>query len=301
MSNSTNPSGKPPKGYHLIVRDENALLPFLLDMLDQQSRSSVKSLLHNGHIQVNGEVTTKFDTPLIEGDKIFVSSESNRKEELMHPMLQKVWEDDDLVVVNKREGLLSVTSAPGQRMTAFNILAEHYHKINQQNNVYVLHRLDRGTSGLMMFARTTKAYDVLKADWHSMITKRAYIAVIEGRPLKDEDTIVTYLAENDRMKVFCTDPMHGKNSISHYRLLKYNNWYSMLELELETGRKNQIRAQMEYLGHPIAGDYKYGAHTDPDGRIMLHAQSLHFIHPISGEEMKFDHPAPKSFFDVVKE
>ena len=153
----------------------------------------------------------------------------------------------------------------------------------------------------MMFARTRNIQEYLRSSWHKMIPRRSYIAVIEGVPEKQKDTVVTYLAENTRMKVYCTDPQHGKEAISHYHVLKNNKDYSLIELELETGRKNQIRAQMEYIGHPVAGDPKYGEKKDPGGRLMLHARRLFFIHPATGEEMRFETPVPKPFNELVKQ
>ncbi|MDR3267129.1 MAG: RNA pseudouridine synthase, partial [Tannerella sp.] len=140
----------------------------------------------------------------------------------------------------------------------------------------------------------------LRNNWQQAITQRSYIAVVEGNPEKKEDTILSYLAENSRYKVYCTDSQRGKESILHYKVLKSNELYSLVELKLETGRKNQIRAQMEYIGHPVAGDPKYGAQTDPCGRLMLHAQSLFFIHPSIKKEIRFESPLPKQFTAIVK-
>jgi 23S rRNA pseudouridine1911/1915/1917 synthase len=289
-----------PKGRKYIVKENNTLLPCLLEWLKPQSKTSIKALLGHGQVWVNGVPSTHFNTPLKPGDELFVSH-TKAPAPFNHPQLKIVWEDDDLIVVDKKDGLLSVSDAPSQERTAYFLLSRYVKKIDPRNRIFILHRLDKGTSGLMMFARNRNIQEYLRENWREMITRRSYVAVIEGVPAKSEDTIVTYLAENSRMKVYCTDPQHGKEAVSHYRLLKSNTTCSLIELELETGRKNQIRAQMEYIGHPVVGDPKYGAQTDPAGRLMLHAGRLFFRHPATGEELRFETPVPKLFRDLIKQ
>jgi 23S rRNA pseudouridine1911/1915/1917 synthase len=289
-----------PRGQRTVVRERDTLLPYLLALLAGQSKTSVKALLGHGRVWVNGTPVTHFDKQLNPGDEVLVSHEKGHAA-FSHPQLKIVWQDDELIVVNKRDGLLSVSDTPSQERTAWFLLSQYVKNINPRNRIFVLHRLDRGTSGLMMFARNRNIQEYLRANWYEMITRRTYIAVAEGVPEKSEDTVTTWLAENSRMKVFCTDPQHGREAVSRYRVLKNNEQYSLVELELETGRKNQIRAQMEHIGHPVAGDPKYGARTDPAGRLMLHATRLFFIHPATGEEMRFETPVPKQFSDLVKQ
>ena len=287
------------RGQNSIVKNDNTLLPYLIELLSHQSKSSVKSLLKYGQVSVNGKAVTHFDTPLSSGDKVFISQEKGRVE-FNHPQLKIVWEDDELIVVDKKEGLLSVSDSPTQERTAYFLLTQYVKKIDPRNRIFILHRLDKGTSGLMMFAKNKNIQEYLRENWHEMITRRTYVALIEGTPEKKEDTVVTYLAENNRMKVYCTDPQSGKEAVSHYHVLKSNEKYSLIEVDLETGRKNQIRAQMEYIGHPVAGDPKYGALTDPADRLMLHARRLFFSHPATNQEMRFETPIPNKFREFVK-
>ena len=287
------------RGQNSIVKESNTLLPYLIELLSHQSKTSVKALLKHGQVYVNNKPMTHFDTPLSMGDKIFISHEKGRVE-FNHPQLKIVWEDDELIVVDKKDGLLSVSDSPTQERTAYFLLTEYVKKINPRNRIFILHRLDKGTSGLMMFAKNRNIQEYLRENWHEMITRRTYVALIEGTPEKKEDTIVTYLAENSRMKVYCTDPQNGKEAVSHYHVLKSNTEYSLIEVDLETGRKNQIRAQMEYIGYPVAGDPKYGALTDPAERLMLHARRLFFIHPATNQEMRFETPIPHKFREIVK-
>jgi 23S rRNA pseudouridine1911/1915/1917 synthase len=281
------------------VKQEQTLLPFLFDLLKDQSRSSVKSLLKNGQILVNGKADRQFDTPLKEGDKVAISYEHG-KPTFSNPLLNIVWEDDYLIVVNKREGLLSVSSDHVKERTASHLLRDYVKEIDSRNNIYVLHRLDRDTSGLMMFSKSVEAQHILRDDWSNMITQRTYVAVVEGCPEKEEDTLTSYLTENKKMQVYLTSADNGKIAVTHYKVLKSNGKYSLLQLDLETGRKNQIRVQMQSIGHPVAGDGKYGAMTDPAGRLMLHAMRLFFIHPITRQEMRFETKIPDKFTSLVR-
>ena len=290
---------KAPRGRKVTVKEENTLLPFLFALLSEQSKSSVKALLSHGQILINGKVTSQFNAPLVPGDEVEISYERG-KVEFSNPLLHIVWEDDDLIVVNKKNGLLSVSSDRVRERTAYHLLSDYVKKNDPRSKIFVLHRLDRDTSGLMMFAKNQKVKEQLQSNWSEAITQRTYVAVIEGRPEKDTDLIVSNLVENKHMQVYVTQDGDGKEAITRYRLLQTNNRYSLVELDLETGRKNQIRAQMQSIGHPIAGDSKYGAETNPAGRLMLHARRLCFIHPVTGEEMRFETRIPEKFTSTAK-
>lgn len=290
---------KPSKERLVTVNESNTLLPFLLELLKDQSRSSVKALLSRGQISVNGRVTRQFDEELNPNDKVGINY-GRGKVEFSNPLLKILWEDDDLIVVNKREGLLSVSTDRVKERTAYRLLSDYVKKTDPRNKIFVLHRLDRDTSGIMMFAKNQSVKERLQSNWGSMITTRTYVAVVEGRPEKDTDLIVSNLVENRKMQVYVTLDGDGKEAITRYRLVQTNNRYSLLELDLETGRKNQIRAQMQSIGHPVAGDTKYGAETNPAGRLMLHARKLCFIHPTTGEEMRFETRIPDAFTSTTK-
>lgn len=288
----------PVRGRKLTVKEETTLLPFLVSILKEQSKSSVKALLQHGQIYVNKVRTSLATTPLAPDDEVMISYERG-KPEFNNPLLNIVWEDNDLIVVNKREGLLSVSSTRVKERTAYHLLSDYVKKSDPNNKIYVLHRLDRDTSGLMMFAKNQKVQKILQSDWNNMITRRSYVAVVEGRPEKDCDLLISNLTENKQMQVYVT-PEGGKEAITRYRVINSNGKYSLLELDLETGRKNQIRAQMQSIGHSIAGDNKYGADTDPTGRLMLHARRLDFIHPITQQEMHFETRTPEKFSSLAK-
>ena len=294
------PDDRQPRGQRVTVREASPLLPFLFAHLTDRSRSAVKSLLRHGQIWVNGRVTTHFDMPLRPGDTVLISHERGRPA-FNSPYLRIVWEDESLIVIDKRDGLLSVSDSVAQERTAWAILSAYVREQDPRNRLFVLHRLDRGTSGLMMFARNKGVQEKMREGWADIVTRRSYVAVVEGVPEPAEDTLRNFLAENSRMKVYCTDALHGKEAVTHYRVLKAASDCALVEFTLETGRKNQIRAQMEAFGHPIAGDPKYGAQTDPAERLMLHACRLWFIHPETGREMRFDTPIPAVFSAQVRD
>ncbi len=289
-----------PRGQRATVREKTTLLPFLFELLNDRSKSAVKSLLKHGQIWVNGKVTTHFDTPLQAGDKVLVSHERNTVA-FNNPYLRIVWEDESFIVIDKKDGLLSISDSQKQERTAHALLSDYVRRQDPRNRIFVLHRLDKGTSGLMMFARNKGIQEEMRNNWSEMVTRRTYVAVVEGTPEPKQDTLVSYLAENSRMKVYCTDAAHGKKAVMRYRTTKSKSRYSLVEFELETGRKNQIRAQMEAAGYPVAGDPKYGALSDPSKRLMLHAFRLFFIHPETGKEMRFETPIPASFVALVKD
>lgn len=288
-----------PRGRNITVKSEGLLLPFLFEQLKEQSKSSVKALLSKGQISVNGKVTSQFDMPVQPNDVVRVSYEKG-KVEFSNPLLSILWEDDYLIVVNKKEGLLSVSTDREQERTAFHLLSTYVKKVDPRNKIFVLHRLDRETSGLMMFAKTRSVQDALQSNWSEMVTQRSYVAVVEGKPERETDLVVSSLAENAQMQVYVTLEGDGKEAITRYRVLHSNGTYSLMDLDLETGRKNQIRAQMQSIGHPIAGDNKYGADTDPIGRLMLHARKLFFIHPETKQEMCFETRTPTAFVSLAK-
>lgn len=290
---------KPAKERQVTVKESNTLLPFLFETLKELSRTSVKSMLSRGQISVNGRIYRQFDTPLKPNDTVGINY-GRGKVEFNNPLLKIVWEDEDLIVINKKEGLLSVSTDRIKERTAYRFLSDYVKESDPKNKIFVLHRLDRDTSGIMMFAKNQRVKETLQSNWSEMITQRAYVAVVEGRPEKDSDLIVSNLTENKNMQVYVAMEGDGKEAITRYRLLKTNQNYSLLELELETGRKNQIRAQMQSIGHPIAGDTKYGAETNPAGRLMLHARKLCFIHPVTGEEMRFETRIPEVFSSTSK-
>jgi 23S rRNA pseudouridine1911/1915/1917 synthase len=287
---------KAPGETTLRVNEPAELMQFLLAKMGGMSRNSVKSLLSHRQVMVNGKVTTLFNTALKAGDTVLISS-ARGNIELTHPKLKVIFEDQYLIVVEKKEGLLTVTTGKSDETTAFSILKNYVKKASPQNRIYVVHRLDRETSGVIMFAKTREIQLALQENWHRVITRRVYVALVEGKVEKPEDTIVTWLTENEKsLKIHSSKVDNGgQQAVTHYRAIKTNDKFSLLEVELETGRKNQIRVHMQDIGHPIVGDKKYGSEVSPIGRVGLHARVLAFIHPMSLENVTFETQVPKKF------
>ncbi len=290
-----------PKETRLKVTEPAELMAFLLEKMGGMSRSSVKSLLSHRQVSVNSKVTTQFNFSVKAGDVVIISSLKGNSE-LMHPKLRIIHEDDSLIVVLKKEGLLTVSTGKGDETTAFSILKNHVKKASNQNRIYVVHRIDRETSGVIVFAKNRETQLALQENWHRIVTRRIYVALVEGKVEKEKDTIVSWLTENEKsLKIHSsTVDNGGQQAVTHYKVLKRNEKFTLLELQLETGRKNQIRVHLQGIGHPITGDKKYGSSLNPLGRMALHARLIEFIHPDTGKKVCFETSIPSEFLKVVK-
>ncbi len=288
-----------PKETRLTVKEPVELMDFLLSKMGGMKRNSVKSLLAHRQVRVNDEITTLYNLPLKAGDVVVVSSERGNGE-LFHPKVKIIYEDPYLIVIEKKEGLLTVKTDNGNELTAFSILKKHVQKSSKQNRIYTVHRLDRETSGILVFAKNLDVKHALQERWHTDVKKRIYVAVVEGKMEKEKDTIVSWLTENKKsLKIHSSSfDNGGQEAVTHYRVIKSNDDYSLLEIELETGRKNQIRVHMQSVDHPICGDKKYGAQTNPLGRVALHARILEFYHPVMNKIVKFETPVPRDFLHL---
>ncbi len=278
-----------------IVREPMELMAFLAAKMPEASRTKLKSLLGKRLVFVDNVITTQYNFPLTPGMKVQISRDKGKKE--FHSKLLKiVYEDAYLIVVEKMQGLLSVNTERQKERTAYTILTEYVQRSGKQHRIYIVHRLDRDTSGLMMFAKDEKTQHTLRDHWHEIVSDRRYVAVVCGEMEKNEGTVKSWLT--DRTLYVYSNPTDdgGKESITHYRTIKRGNGYSLVELNLETGRKNQIRVHMQDLGHPIIGDGRYGwEDINPIGRLALHAFKLCFYHPVTGEAMRFETPYPPEF------
>lgn len=280
------------------VTEPDGLMAFLMKKMDGVSRTRVKALLSNRVVLVDNVIVTQFNHPLKPGMKVQISREKN-KHEFRHPMLKIVYEDAYLIVVEKKEGLLSVATDHQKERTAQHILSEYVKRTHRNNRVFVVHRLDRETSGLMMYAKDEKTQHTLRDNWHDIVVDRRYVSIVMGDMERDQGQIRTWLTDR---KLYVSSSNYddgGKLSITHYKTIKRANGFSMMELELETGRKNQIRVHMSELGHPVVGDQRYGCEIDPLGRLALHAFKLCFYHPVTGELMEFETPYPTSFRNLM--
>jgi 23S rRNA pseudouridine1911/1915/1917 synthase len=284
----------------LEVTGQTTLMPFLISSLKNKSRDSIKSLLRNRQVLVNGEPVTQFNHELKTGDSITISA-TRHTGGLMARNMRLVYEDEHLVVIDKNAGLLSMASDNEKYLTAYNILSTFVKSQNPSNRIFIVHRLDRDTSGLMMFARSEKVQSLMQRDWKRNVTSRTYVALVEGEVTEPEGVIKSYIYESKALVMHSTrNPEKGELAVTRFRKLKSGKEYSLLEVTLETGKKNQIRLHMQEIGHSIAGDKKYGATSSPIGRLGLHASVLAFIHPVTGKEMRFESKIPAKFRRMVK-
>ena len=282
------------------VPETTTLLAFVEKRLADHSKTKVKSMLKHNQFAVNSMPTSQFDTPLEDGDKVSVNFTKSFRV-FSSPRIKLVYEDDDILVINKGYGVLSMGTDNIKEGTAYSIMREYVKYSDPRAKVFIVHRLDRDTSGLMMLAKTMEAKDTMQHNWNNMVLNRKYVAVVEGVIPDDEGVVKSYLAETAQFEVYSTqDPTKGQLAITRYKVLKRSSGYTLVELELDTGRKNQIRVHMKDLGHPIVGDRKYGASSSPIRRLALHARTLRFVHPITRKEMNFELPVPTRFAGLVK-
>ena len=278
---------------------ECQLLEFLFEAMPDKSRTTVKSYLTKRRVQVNDLTTTQYNFPLRKGDRVTIGS-GRVAPAPKSQQLRIVYEDADIIVIDKRNGLLSIGTDKEQKRTAYYILSDYVKEQHPDNKIFVVHRLDRETSGLMMFAKSEKIQEQMQRGWHKLVLDRRYVAVIEGALPHAEGVIDAPLTQDRNHKMWVTRPGEGEDATTYYTTLRRGKEYSLVDLRLVTGKKNQIRAHLEWKGTPIAGDKKYHAKTNPAGRVCLHAYKLSITHPTTGQELHFDTRIPKLFEECVK-
>lgn len=309
-------------GQNYKVSQEAFLLEYLLQILPGQSRTGVKNMLTKGQILVNEESRTAFDHPLKKGDRITIlpkgisiarATRMDARDGVEKAGVKILFEDENYIVVDKPSGMLTV--ATGKEKKTLYSLLNAYIKVNARMQrkedllsgkepdrstakIWIVHRLDRGTSGVLVFAKNERAKDILQSKWKELVAERKYIAWLEGKLEKERGAIQSWLAENPKSLKMVSYDQEVKDSqlaITHYRVLSYSRHYTQVEFSLQTGRKNQIRVHSASLEHPVAGDEKYGAQTDPVKRLALHAGTLVFRNPFSGKMVRCTSPLPECF------
>ena len=278
---------------HTVVRPAE-LFAFLLACRPEAKRTTVRQWLKYGSVQVNGRPVTRSAHTLRIGDVVSIRGKGEvRGARLLPPGMTVVFEDTSLVVIEKPESLLSMGSAKERHVTAYAYLTDYVRRGSPQSSerVWIVHRLDRETSGLMVFAKTEAAKRALQAEWCE--TEKRYLAVVEGKPPADHGVLSSYLDESSPFKVYSAPSRkRTRHAVTHYRVVKRFATRALVELTPETGRRNQIRVHLADAKCPIIGDHKYEARTDPARRLGLHATFLRFKHPLSGTFLQFDSPLP---------
>lgn len=281
---------------------EVGLLEFISSVLTDAKRGDLKKWLKFGHFAVDGRVSTAFDAPVPPGSVVELNF-TRPFVVFRHPRLRLVYEDDDIIVVDKGYGLLSVGTDSSKKShveTAYSILREYVKSKHPSNKVFIVHRLDRDTSGLMVFAKTMEAKEALQHNWNNMVLERKYVALLDGELENESGEIRSHLAETVQHEVYSTaEPSEGKLAVTRYRVRRKGKGHTLAEFSLDTGRKNQIRVHARDLGCPITGDKKYGNGSGPLHRLALHAETLRFAHPVTRQDMNFTSPVPSQFYKYV--
>lgn len=291
-----NPRLREYKNYN--VDKEMPLLEYLLATLPG-SKNKIKDTLRGRGIKVNGKTVTQYDYPLTPGMKISVSN-SKRNDTFKSRYVSLVYEDQYLVVVEKKPGILSM-AAGHSSLNIKSVLDDYFQKTRQGCRAHVVHRLDRDTSGLMVYAKDMETEQILEHEWHDIVFDRRYVALCSGEFEENDGTIANWLKDN-KAYVTYSSPVDngGKYAVTHFHVLDRSTAYSLVEFKLETGRKNQIRVHAADMGHPVCGDVKYGNGDNPLHRLCLHAYMLCFYHPITHRPMEFTTPIPSQFRQPLK-
>ena len=283
------------------VSQEDLLLPSLLSNLPNKNRKIIKAVLRGGQVRVDGRTVTQFNHILRTGQCVEVQWTRNPEEKLCEG-LDIVHMDTDIIVINKPAGLLTIATDKEKRKTAFSMLSSFVKTEAPDNKIFIIHRLDRETSGLLMFARSERVKQRIQQTWDATISSRTYVGVVEGEPAAPSGIVTSWLNESKAFTVYSSqNSTHGKKAITRYRRIGGNGIFTLLQINLETGRKHQIRVHMQDLNHPIIGDRKYGSGINPLRRMGLHAQVLAFEHPTTGESCCFDTGIPAGFLRLVRQ
>ena len=288
------------------VTNENDLLGVLRSLFPSSSGATLRKMLTQARVVVNGEVVHRAKHILHEGDEIEVLERQRAEERTPPPAstptidLDVLYEDDTLLVVNKPHGLLSVATDRLETNTLHSRCVDYLKHGQKDAWCYIVHRLDKDTSGVMVFAKDATAKRDLQQQFHDRDVHRLYCARVEGKPNPPFGTVRTWLMEDKHLNVKAVNKHHprGKEAISHYHVVESAKESSLVEVSIETGRRHQIRMAMQHLGTPVVGDERHGATLNPHQRIMLHASALEFLHPENDDPVRFEAPLPRAFVDV---
>ena len=277
------------------VREEKTLFEFLIQY-SGKNKKLIKQALGTGMVLVNGKPEKSASAMLQQGDEITMTERQVRPE-LPFDIL---YEDDDLLAVNKPSGLLSISAGMEKEKTAYHLAREYLRKKNPQAMIFVVHRLDRDTSGVLLFAKNEAIKMKLQGNWNQIVRERGYIALVDGVMERQQGTLKNYLSESKTQQVYISNAKTGKLAITHYRVLKKYKAHTLIEIFLDTGRKNQIRVQMAGISHPLVGDAKYNTITRYRCRLCLHAHRLSLLDPRNQKRLEIEAPAPDFYACIVR-
>lgn len=292
-------SPKTAKEISFTVENPIGLLEFLTVSQPSKPKGKVKSEMEHGLVSVDGRTVTKYNYPLKAEQTVKIGVYVPKFEREAPAGLDIIYEDDELLVINKPAGMLAIANEKERDMTAYHLAMEYVRGKNSHNRIFIVHRLDRDTSGVLVFAKNEVIKHALQDNWETAAKLRSYVAVTEGTPDPREGRIENFLRETESHLVYTAKMGDGKLAVTNYKVRKSTSDYALVDVDIETGRKNQIRVHMSGMGCPIAGDKKYGASTNPVRKLCLHANKLVIVHPYTGEEMVFEAPVPKKILRLV--
>lgn len=276
------------------IKHPISLAEHLRALYPASSNNSIKKLLEHDRVRVNGVIVRVGKTVLQPGDRVEIGDKVFVKR--LPEDLEILYEDEHLLVINKKPNLLTIATEKEKEETVYAYLSAYVKADDPANKIFVVHRLDKKASGVLVFARSEEIKEKLQTQFETHDIERVYIAIAEGRVKDESGTVQNYLAENRAYKVYVTeDQAVGKLAITNYRVKKHTAGYTWLEVTTRTGRKHQIRIHLAGLGHPIIGDKEYGSKKNPLQRLGLHASKLGFVHPMTGKKMSFEVDAPPAF------
>lgn len=276
------------------VTKEDTLINTISNQKNYLSKKKIKQYLKYNMIEVNNKVITNGSYKVKQNDIITIYYE---RKIISENNLEILYEDDDIIVINKPSGLLSISNDKEKEMTAFKMVREYVRSKNPKIFLFTIHRLDEYTSGVLMFAKNEKTKNLFQDNWNNIVKKRIYITVVEGKITKD-GKFHTFLKESKTGMVYSSKDKTGKEAITEYKVLKNKNNLTLLEVNILTGKRNQIRVHMSENNTPIIGDKKYG--SKQKGRLMLHAKTLELVDPRTNKVLTITKDAPQEFYKMME-
>jgi len=279
----------------LVVKNDGELLEYLYSNLDMPKKR-IKQYLTHGSIYVNNNKVTQYNYKIIKGMNIVINTDNKNNKKLPFDVL---FEDNHIIVVNKPSGLLTIATPKEKEKTLYHIVRDYVIQKDKNKKIFIVHRLDKDTSGIVIFAKDEKTKNKLQENWNDYVKLREYIGIVYGNINKKEGQIIQKLKETKTNLVYVSHDNEGKEAITNYKVLKENDNYSMLQIEIETGRKNQIRVAFASINHPIVGDKKYGDKKDKNLRLYLHANRLKIFYPELKKDILFETATPTEFKKIM--
>lgn len=281
----------------LSVTKESELLNYLYNNVDMPKKK-IKQYLTHGSIFVNNNKITQYNYKIVPGMTIVI--DTNNKKSIVFPF-DILFEDNHIIVINKPSGLLTIATEKEKEKTLYHIVRDYVRSKDKKTKIFIVHRLDKDTSGIVLFAKDEKTKNKLQEKWNEYVSLREYVAIIHGNLIQKEGTITQKLKETKTNLVYVSHDKEGKEAITNYKVIKETPNYSMVAITLETGRKNQIRVAFSSLSHPIVGDKKYGEKKDKEQRLYLHANRLKLYYPELKKDILFETSTPNEFKRIMNE